>query len=254
MGRPSLCWWGALFLATVLTIAPMTARGEEELGHEVALGLTGVYDAGYDRGLHVGLSYEFSWSLLRASALFSFGDTDPTREQHWAVDVGVVAWQRFRIDVAFHHRTFTPLGFGENLVRLSVDLRWRGLEAAAGYILRFPIVESELIHSPFVFDDELFDHFLIFRLGYIWDLPRGFGLGLLTGNFSRFEIHNLDYPQFALVLTYEHALFGRLRLDVGIGTAGFFNQGATIDRGFIRLEYSRLMRQRRRAADEEQTP
>lgn len=205
------------------------------------MGLTGVYDAGYDRGLHLGLSYELSWSVLRASALFAFGDTDPRREQHWALGIGVVAWRRLRVDVGLHHRSFTPVGFGENLIKLSIRLDWRGLEVAGGYLLRFPILDRDQIHSPIVFDSALFEHFLIFRLGYLWQLPRGFGLGALVGTYSRFEIHNLDYPQFALVVTYEHPRIGLLRLDVGLGTAGFFNQGATIDRFFVRFEYSRQM-------------
>jgi hypothetical protein len=237
----------------VLVLSPPQARGESGLGHEVALGVTGVYDGGYDRGIHYGLSYELSWSMLRAVVLLGFGDTDPRREQHWALGVGVVAWQRLRVDVGLHHRTFMPVGFGENLLKLSCTLDWRGLEVVAGYVLKFPIVERDRIHSPFVFDEDLFEHFLVFRLGYLWRLPRGFGLGLLVGTFSRFEIHNLDYPQFALVATFEHPVVGSLRLDVGIGTAGFFNQGSTIDRGFVRFEYVRATSRASRPAHPEST-
>ncbi len=217
------------------------AQGESRVGHEVALGLTGVYDSGYDRGLHYGLSYELSWAMVRATALFVLGDTDPRSEQHWALCVGVLAWQRLRIDVGLHHRTFTNVNFGENLVTLTTRFFWRGLEIAAGYALRFPILDRDQIHSPVVFDTALFEHFLMFRICHIWQLRRGVGLGLLTNTFSRFEIRNLDYPQFALVLTFEHPRIGHFRFDVGIGTAGFFNQGATIDRGFIRFEYTRRM-------------
>jgi hypothetical protein len=234
--------WIAPLAAALLCAWPSPARGEAALGHEVAVGIAGVYDGGRDRGVHFGLGYELSWSALRAGVLLAFGDSDPRREQHWAITVGAVAWKHLRFDLAFRHRAFTQVDFGENLLTLSAELEWRGFDLAAGYALRFPILDPDEIHSPFVFDRALFAHVLMFRLGYIFALPRGFGLGVLIGTYSRFELHNLDYPQFSLVLTFEHQRVGRLRLDMGIGTAGFFNQGSTIDRGFIRLEYARLMR------------
>ena len=217
--------------------SPALERAPRGLGHEIAVGLTGIYDSGYDRGLHYGLSYQLSYSALQITALLALGDTDPRSEQHWALKVGVQPIRSIRFDVGFHHRTFTSVGFGENLLSFVATLDWRGLEVTAGWILRFPITDRDRIHSPFVFERNLFEHFLCFRLGYIWQLGRGVGLGLLAGTISRFEIHNLDYPQFALVLTYRHPRVGSFRLDGGIGTAGFFNQGSTIDRGFLRLEY-----------------
>jgi hypothetical protein len=210
---------------------------EPRLGHQIAFGLTGVYDGGYDRGVHYGLSYQLSYSVLRVTALLAMGDTDPRREQHWALKVGVRGWRSLRFDVGFHHRTFTQVGFGENLLTFIVQLDWRGFELSAGWVLRFVISDRDRIHSPFAFERSLFEHFICFRLGYIWEVDHGFGLGLMVGTFSRYEIHNLDYPQFAAVITYHHPRVGRFRLDGGIGTAGFFNMGATIDRGFLRLEY-----------------
>lgn len=212
-------------------------ESEHRLRHQIALGLAGVYDVGYDRGFQYGLSYQLSYALLRVTALLALGDTDPRHEQHWSLQVGVQPWSTMRFDAGFHHRTFTRVGFGENLVTLVGRVRWRGLEVALGWVLRFTITDRDRIHSPVVFERSLFEHFICFRLGYIWQIGRGVGLGLMAGTFSRFEIHNLDHPQFAAVLTYYHPRVGRFRLDGGIGTAGFFNMGSTIDRGFLRLEY-----------------
>jgi hypothetical protein len=228
----------ALAAMLAVLLPARSARAEDAaLGHQVAVGLTGVYDAGHDRGLQYGLSYELAVSAMRVAALLALGDTDPRREQHWALSVGAVPLDSLRIDVGLHHRTFTHIGFGENLVTIVISLDWRGLEVTAGWVLRFPITDRDRIHSPFVFERDLFEHFLCFRLGYVWQLGRGVGLGVLAGTISRYEIHNLDYPQFAVVLTYSHPRVGSFRLDGGIGTAGFFNQGSTIDRGFLRLEY-----------------
>lgn len=247
----SRSWIGPI-AAAVLLCGPLPARAEAELGHEVSAALGGVYDAGYDRGVNVGAGYELSWSVLRVNARLAFGDSDPRQEQHWALGLGALIWKNLRFDVAFHHRAFARFGFGENLLTFAASLEWRGFDLAAGYALRFPILDRDEIHSPFVFDRALFTHFIIFRLGWIARLPRGFGLGIQAASFSRFELFNLDYPQFSAVVTFEHARVGKLRLDLGIGTAGFFNQGSTIDRGFVRLEYSR--RVRRRSADPARPP
>lgn len=236
--------WIAPIAAAILLCGPLPARAEAELGHEVAAAIGGVYDVGYDRGVNFGVGYELSWSILRVNARLAFGDSDPRREQHWALGVGAVAWKSFRFDVALHHRAFTRVGFGENVLTFAASLEWRGFDIAAGYALRFPILDRDEIHNPVVFDRTLFNHFLIFRLGYVARLPRGFGLGAQAASFSRFELNNLDYPQFSVVLTFTHARVGYFRLDIGIGTAGFFAQGSTIDRGFVRLEYARQMRRR----------
>jgi hypothetical protein len=228
--------------AAVLLCGPSPASAETALGHEVAAAIGGVYDGGDDRGVNFGAGYELSWSVLRVNARLAFGDSDPRQEQHWALGLGAMVWKDLRFDVAFHHRAFTQVGFGENLLTFAVSLEWHGFDLAAGYAARFPILDRAEIHNPFVFDRPLFAHFIIFRLGWIARLPRGVGLGVQAATFSRFELFNLDYPQFSVVVTFEHARVGKLRLDVGIGTAGFFNQGSTIDRGFVRLEYARRVR------------
>ncbi len=157
-------WRNTLLVAAFLSgLWAAPAQAEAQIGHEVALGLTGVYDVGYDRGLHYGLGYEFSWTMLRAAVMLSLGDTDPSQEQQWELSLGVEPWRRFRFDAAFRHRTFVNVGFGENLVIFKATLFWRGLEFAGGYVLRFPILHRDEIHSPFVFDTALFAHFLIFH-------------------------------------------------------------------------------------------
>lgn len=231
--------------------APDPAGGPE-LGHEIALGLTGVYDVGYDRGLHYGLSYELSWSMLRVGALLVLGDTDPRSEQQWAINVGVRPWSTVRFDVALRHRSYPDVGFGDNLVTIISRVDWRGLELAAGLVLRFPLLDRDRLHNPFVFDRELFEHFITFRIGYVYRFSNGIGIGLLAASFSRFEVHNLDYPQAALVFSWDNERIGHFRLDAGVGIAGFFNQGATIDRGFVRIEYVRAFRPSpRRNADDD---
>ncbi len=239
-------WRSALSIPLLLLVWASDARAEAELDHEIALGLTGVYDTEYDRGLHYGLSYELSWSVLRASAMLTFGDTDPRSEQHWAFGLGVHPWRSFHLDFRFHHRTFPGVDFGDNLIVIRGGIDWRGFEIAGGWVLRFPILSPDQIHSPFVFDKALFEHFLHFRMGYQYRFRNGLGLGVLMSTFSRFELHNFDYPQFALVVSYEHPRVGRFRLDAGVGIAGFFNQGSALDRGFLRLEYVRAVGQRAR--------
>jgi hypothetical protein len=209
------------------------------MGHELAVGLTGVYDSGYDRGLHYAASYQFSWRFLYVGALVGFGDTDPRRQQQWGIFCGVQPWKSFRLTLGLRHHSYPPYGFGENLILFVASLQWRGAEFTGGQVMRFPIIDADAIHHPLRFDTTFFEHFLVFRVGYVGQLGRGWGLGFVAGNYARFEIQNLDYPQVALVVSYADDTVGSFRLDLGIGTAGFFNQGATIDRGFVRLEYVR---------------
>jgi hypothetical protein len=237
--------WIALGLAATLGCSKV-ALAQGALGHEVAVGLTGVYDSGYDRGFHYGIGYELSWSVLRVSARLALGDTDPRSEQRYALGVGVAPWPGFRFDVGYHHRSYPDVGFGDNLITFIAELKWRGLELSFGAVMKFPILDRGSIHNPFIFDRALFEHFLTFRIGYLYELNCGVGFGLIIGTHSRFEQQNLDYPQFGLVFSYTHARVGHFRLEGGIGTAGFFNQGSTIDRGFLRLEYVRRMQQDRR--------
>jgi hypothetical protein len=209
------------------------------VSHEVTLGLSGVYDGGYDRGLRYGASYELRASMLRVGAMLAAGDTDPRREQHWALAAALQPLDAIRVEIAFHHRTFSTTRFGDNLVLFIGRLRWRGLLLDLGLSLRFPITTPSSIHNPCVFDLELLEEFLLYRIGYSWALGRGVRLGAEVANLSRFEIRNFNYPTFALVVEWRHEAVGALRGEIGLGTAGFFSQGSTIDRGFIRLEYSR---------------
>jgi hypothetical protein len=238
--------WIPIALAATLLWHASDARAEAALGHEVTVGLGGVYDGGYDRGLHYGLAYELAWRALRASALLAFGDTDPRREQEWALGLGVRPWRSFRFDVRLHHRSFPGVGFGDNLVVLRGGIEWRGFELDAGWVLRFPILSRRQIHSPFVYDRALFEHFLHFRVGYQYRFANGFGLGVLAGTFSRFEIRNFDSPELGLVLSYRHPRAGDFRVDAGVGIAGFLNQASTLDRGFVRFEYVRAVSPRPR--------
>lgn len=233
----------ALALAAAVTAGlaqPRVASAEVPIRHEVTLGLAGVYDGGYDRGVRYGAGYELSVSMLRVRLALAAGDTDPRREQHWSVALGVVPLDVLRLEAAFHHRTFTTTRFGDNMVTLRAGLDWRGLLLDVGLALRFPITRPELIQSPVELDLTLFDAFMLFRLGYLWDVGQGVRLGLEAANLSRFEIRNFSYPTFAVVAEWRHP-GGVLRGEVGLGTAGFWAQGATIDRGFIRLEYSRAI-------------
>jgi hypothetical protein len=226
-------------VVALLAFAPRAAGAEVPLRHEIALGLAGVYDVGYDRGLRYGVGYELSVSMLRVGAMLAAGDTDPSREQHWSLGVGLQPLEILRLDVAFHHRTFTTSGFGDNMVTFMSGLRWRGLVLDAGLALRFPITRRSLIHSPVEYDLALFDYFVLFRLGYLWGLGRGVELGVEAANIDRFEVRDFSYPTFAIVVVWSHPRMGTLRGEVGMGTAGFWSQGATIDRGFVRLGYTR---------------
>ncbi len=233
-GAPRCC--AAALVLVGLSLAP-PAAAEVDLRHEVTLGLAGVYDVGYDRGIRYGASYELGASLFRLGLALAAGETDPRREQHWSVALGLVPLEALRLEAAFHHRTFVTTGFGENMLTFRAGLDWRGLVLDLGVALRFPITRRDLIHSPFELDTALFETFLLFRLGYLWEVGRGVRLGLEAANLSRFEVRNFNYPTFAAVVEWRHP-GGRLRGEVGLGTAGFWSQGATIDRGFVRLEYS----------------